>query len=87
MVFADFEKTYDRVPRELIWWSLRKERVPEAYIKITRDMCEDCQTQVTTREGNVDYVDVKVDLHQGSASCPLFIITLPKSMHVCDIIF
>ena len=30
-------------------------------------MYEDCQTQVTTREGNTDYFDVKVGLHQGSA--------------------
>ena len=29
-----------------------KKRVPEAYIKIIQDMYEDCETQVTTREGN-----------------------------------
>ena len=29
--------------------------VPEAYIKIIQDMYEDCETQVTTREGNTDY--------------------------------
>ena len=56
MVFEDLEKAYDRVPRELIWWSqeLRKKRVPEAYIKIIQDMYEDCETQVTTREGNTE---------------------------------
>ena len=50
MVFVDLEKAYDRVPREPIWLSLQKKRVPEAYIKIIQDMYEDCQTQVTTRE-------------------------------------
>ena len=43
-----------------------KENSP-AYIKITQYMCEGCQTQVATRTGNTEYVDVKMDLHQGSA--------------------
>ena len=63
MVFVDLEKAYDRVPRKLIWWSLRKKGVPEAYIK-------------TTREGNTEYFNVKVGLHQGSAISPLFFIII-----------
>ena len=54
MISVDLEKAYDRVPREQIWWSLRKKRVPEACNKIIQDMYEDCQTQVTTREGNTE---------------------------------
>ena len=65
VVFVDLEKAYDRVPRELIWWSLRYERVPEAYIKIIQDTYEDCQTQVATREGNTEHFDVKVGLQKG----------------------
>ena len=77
MVFVDLEKAYDRVPRELIWWSLRKKKkVPEAYIKIIQDMYEDCETQVTTREGNTEYFNVKVGLHQGSAISPLLFIII-----------
>ena len=76
MVFVDLEKAYDRVPRELIWWSLQKKRVPEAYIKIIQDMYEDCETQVTTREGNTEYFNVKVGLHQGSAISPLLVIII-----------
>ena len=70
MIFVDLEKAYDRVPRELIWWSMRQKNVPEAFIKIIQVMYEDCETQVTTREGNTEYCNVKVGLHQGSQSAP-----------------
>ena len=76
MVFVDLEKAYDRVPGKLTWLSLRKKRVPEAYIKIVQAMYENCQTQVTTREENTEYFDMKVGLHQGSASSPLLFIII-----------
>ena len=39
-------------------------------------MYEDCQTQVTTKEGNTEYFNVKVGLHQGSAISPLLFIII-----------
>ena len=35
MVFVDLEKSYDRVPTDLIWWSLGKKGIPEQYVAIT----------------------------------------------------
>ena len=39
-------------------------------------MYEDCQTQVTTKEGNTEYFNMKVGLHQGSAISPLLFIII-----------
>ena len=52
MVFVDLERVYDRVPRELIWWCLRKNRVPEGYVTIIQYMYNDCETLVSTRAGD-----------------------------------
>ena len=76
MVFVNLEKAYDRVPRDLIWWCLRKKGVPEGYITIIQDMYNDCETLVSTRAGDTEYFQVGVGLHQGSALSPLLFILI-----------
>ena len=48
MIFVDLEKAYDRVPRYIIWWELRKKNVGEEYINIIQDMYGGCTTSVRT---------------------------------------
>ena len=79
MVFVDLEKAYDRLHRKLIWWSLRNKGVPEAYIKIIQYMYGYCETQVTTKEGNTEYFNVKVGLYQASAISPLLFVVSASS--------
>ena len=38
MIFIDLEKTYDKVPRDLIWWALEKKGVTKRYIEMIQDM-------------------------------------------------
>ena len=76
MVFVDLEKAYDRVPRDLIWWCLRKKGVPEGYVTIIQYVYKDCETLVSTRAGDTDYFHIGVGLHQGSALRPLLFILI-----------
>ena len=48
MIFVDLEKAYDRVPRDIIWWALRKKNVGEEYITVIQDMYDGCTTSVRT---------------------------------------
>ena len=38
MVFVDFEKAFDRVPRDVIWWALRRKGVNEREISAIMEM-------------------------------------------------
>ena len=58
MVFVDLEKAFDRIPRDLIWWCLRKKGVPEEYVNIAQDMYRSSKTQVVTQKGETDYFPI-----------------------------
>ena len=46
MVFVNLEKALDRVPREVIWWSLRRKGVLEREIKVIVEMYTNFETSV-----------------------------------------
>ncbi|KAK3575535.1 hypothetical protein QTP86_029288 [Hemibagrus guttatus] len=44
--FLDLEKAYDRVPREELWYCMRKSGVAEKYVRVVQDMYERSRTVV-----------------------------------------
>jgi hypothetical protein len=50
MVFIDQEKTYDKVPRNVIWWALQKHKVSTKYITLIMDMYDNVVTSVRTSD-------------------------------------
>ncbi|KAK3525653.1 hypothetical protein QTP70_002564 [Hemibagrus guttatus] len=69
-VFVDLEKAYDRVPREELWYCMRKSGVAEKYVRVVQDMYERSRTMVRCAVGQTEEFKVEVGLHQGSALSP-----------------
>ncbi|KAK3548003.1 hypothetical protein QTP70_001912 [Hemibagrus guttatus] len=73
------EKAYDRVPREELWYCMRKSGVAEKYVRVVQDMYEKSRTVVRCAVGQTEEFKVEVGLHQGSALSPfMFAIVMDQ---------
>ncbi len=77
MAFVDLEKTFDRVPREVVWLALRKLGVDEWIVSVIKSIYENATTAVKVNGRLSKAFVVRVRVHQGSVLSPLlFIIVL-----------
>ena len=77
LTFVDLEKAYDRAPRDLVYWYLRRRGVPEKLVRLVEATYHGSSTVVRTMHGRTDEFPIKVGLHQGSGLSPfLFIVVL-----------
>ena len=60
-VFVDLEKAYDRVPREELWYCMRKYGIVEKYVQLVQDMYEGSETVVSFAVGTTESFKVKLD--------------------------
>ena len=58
MVFIEIKKAYDKVPREVKWWVLKKKGVSLKFIKLIKDRISG---------GNISEFPITIGLHQGLA--------------------
>ncbi|KAK3522439.1 hypothetical protein QTP86_011012 [Hemibagrus guttatus] len=78
-VLENLEKAYDRVPREELWYCMRKSGAAEKYVRVVQDMYERSRTVVRCAVGQTEEFNVEVGLHQGSALSPfLFAIVMDQ---------
>ena len=66
MGFVDLEKTFDRVPRNVVDWALRKKGVLEVMIKAFMSLYKRVTTKIMVDSGFSDQFPIKVGVHQGS---------------------
>ena len=63
----DLKKTYDKVPREVIYWSLQRKGVPEKLVRLIQETYRNTKTAVLTEANSSREFCNSVGLHQGSA--------------------
>jgi hypothetical protein len=80
IVFIDLEKAYDRVPREVLKWVLMRKEFPKININLIQEMYENSRTCVKSFCGIREDLNVRVDVHQGSAISPyLFSVVMDET--------
>jgi hypothetical protein len=65
MVFIDLEKAYNKVPRNVMWWALQKQKVSTKYITLIKDMYDSVVSSVRTSDGDTNDFPINIGLHQG----------------------
>ena len=78
LAFVDLEKAFDRVPRKVLWWSMRKLGVDEWIVKLVQSMYANARSRGRVGSPCTDAFGVNV----GSVLSPLlFIIVLEALLH------
>ena len=67
----DLEKAFDRVPRRVLEWTMRKKGLPKILIKVVMSLHEEAETKVKVGSRLSEAFSVKVGVHQGSVLSPL----------------
>ena len=77
MAFVDLEKAFDRVPRDVIWWAMRKLGIDNVAGASGPVHVQRCEKQGRSRRWVQEEFGVGVGVHLGSVLSPLlFIIVL-----------
>ena len=75
--FIDLKKGFDRAPKKVLWWALRKFGVPEWIVCVIQVMYQNARIQVRVSNLLSNVFNVQVGVRQGSVLSPLlFVIVL-----------
>ena len=62
--FVDLETAFDRVPRKVLEWALRKKGIPEVLVRSVMSLHEGAKTRVRVDSELLEEIEVKVWKHQ-----------------------
>ena len=93
MFFVDLEKVFDRVPRKVLEWAMRKKGIPEALVRSVMSLYEGAKTRVRVDSELSEEFEVKVGMHQGSVLSPFSTVVVDVITEVaregalCEILY
>ena len=70
MCFVDLEKAFDRVPRKVLVWAMRKKRIPEVLVRSVMSLYEGARMRVRVDSELSEKCEVEVGMYQGSVLSP-----------------
>ena len=62
MAFVDLEKAFDRVPRDVVWWAMRKLGIDEWLVCLVQSMYKDVRSRVRVGDGYSEEFGVGVGI-------------------------
>ena len=71
MCFFDMEKAFNRVPRKVMEWVMRKKGLSEVMVRAVMSLYDGAKTRVRVGSAYSEEFEVKVGVHQGSVLSPL----------------
>jgi hypothetical protein len=84
--FIDLEKAFDRVPRSVLWWSMRSLGVEEWVIRLVKTLYDGATSCVRINGSYSENFDITVGVHQGSVLSPLlFAIVMEALSRECRV--
>ena len=78
--FVDLEKAFDRVPRKILWWAMRKLGIEEWAIRVIQGIYSNARSRVRVNRQYSKEFGVGVGVHQGSELSPLFFIMVLETL-------
>ena len=78
--FVDLEKAFDRVPRKVLWWALRKVGIPEWIVHVVQIMYQNIRRRVTINTFYSYVFNVQVGALLGSVLSPLLFIIVFEAL-------
>ena len=53
MAFVDLDRAFDRVPRGVIWWAMRKLGIDQWLVRLVQFMYRDVRSRIKVGDGKV----------------------------------